>query len=242
MRALATRARQLYSEGASDPMTTQPVRIPVSFARRAVRATPPPVLGAMITVLMNKMRARHPRLFDNLERLAATTILVEVIDLPHRFVLRYGQGPASLALAGAAEVQADAKVRGDLETLISLLEGRIDSDTLFFTRDLEITGDTSVVVGLRNTLDREEINLLDDIAAFGGPLAAPIERTVAVVDGLVQRGRGTLARLHADLHREHEADRDLAAECESLRTELQALKARLAKFEARARRVAVAKP
>jgi predicted lipid carrier protein YhbT len=111
-------------------------------------------------------------------------------------LLNFGKGRASLVLADAASSPCDARVRGKLEALLNLLEGRTDSDMQFFSRDIEITGDTSVMVGLRNTLDREEINLLDDIATLCGPFAVPARRAIMLVNQAAERIKNRLADIH----------------------------------------------
>ncbi len=88
--------------------------------------------------------------------------------------------------------------------LIDLLEGRIDGDAMFFSREIEITGSTAVIVAVRNTLDREEIVITDEIAAMFGPLERPARRIALRVDTAIGRARARIATIHARLH---EADR-----------------------------------
>jgi predicted lipid carrier protein YhbT len=147
--------------------------LPVPILRTAMLIMPAGLLQGMIDILLQSMRRRHPSLFRDLARLDGAIIRIEPSDLPHQFVLKYGQGSTTLTVTGPQGHSGDTCVRGKLGALLSLLEGQTDSDKLFFSREIEITGDTSVIVTLRNTLDREEINLLDDMAALCGPLATP---------------------------------------------------------------------
>ena len=66
--------------------------------------------------------------------------------------------------------------------LLDLLEGRVDGDTVFFSRDLKITGDTAAIVALRNTLDREDLDVSEEIHAVLGPMAMPIIHLSHVLD------------------------------------------------------------
>ena len=51
-----------------------------------------------------------------------------------------------------------------------MVDGRLDGDALFFSRDLQVSGDTEAVVSLRNALDDLEGSVADDVAAvFGTP-------------------------------------------------------------------------
>ncbi len=107
--------------------------------------------------------------------------------------MNIGQPDVHLAVIGADDkTKPDACIGGPLATLLDMLEGRSDGDTEFFARGITVTGDTSVIVALRNTLDREEINLLDDIMSFCGPLAKPASVAVTVLDKLARRMRERL--------------------------------------------------
>ncbi len=162
------------------------------LSRAAMRIAPGSVLQRGIDILMGRMRRAHPRLFKNLERLETARVRVEPSDVPHRFVLRFGKGGASLRVEDS---EGDACIRGKLEALIGLLEGRADGDKLFFSRDLEITGNTHVVVALRNTLDREEIDLLEDVLALSGPFAPAARAAFSFADALARRVRTGVSAL-----------------------------------------------
>lgn len=171
--------------------------IPIPLARGAMLALPAVVLNRGLTVLVQKMAARRPRLFANLARLSPAVVLIEPTDVPHRFELHIGIPQPYLTLCGfgagacspADQRKPDAVIRGSLATLFDMLEGRSDGDTLFFSRDIVITGDTEVVVGLRNTLDREEIEVMDDLFSLAGPFAKPLEHAMRVMYGLSARYR-----------------------------------------------------
>lgn len=215
--------------------------IPTPLARGAMRLLPAPLLAKAIAALMMKMEHRHPRLFLNLARLDASVVHVEPSDIPHKFALVFGGGAAA-SLRVIDEGKRGAKkpnacIKGDLDSLLSLLEGKIDGDTMFFSREITISGDTSVIVALRNTLDREEIRLMDDAFSLLGPFAEPAGKLAAIMDGAAKRVRRRLTEFHATLHKGGEnGGRDLAAECDNLREELHALQTRLAKSELRNRR------
>jgi len=66
-----------------------------------------------------------------------------------------------------------ATIQGPLATLTRLLEGRLDGDALFFSRDLMIEGNMEAVVTLRNAVDGAGIDLLEDLSSAFGPLGGP---------------------------------------------------------------------
>jgi hypothetical protein len=84
-------------------------------------------------------------------------------------------------------------------TLFDLMEGRLDGDALFFSRALVIEGNTEVVVALRNALDGEEIDLLDDVLSLFGPFN-PLARLLAGrAEALLGRAAADLASLRGAL-------------------------------------------
>lgn len=200
---------------------------------------PPPVLARLVAMLTRSMRRRHPQLISAFARLDPAVMHVELVDVPRRFVIAFGGGRMDLRMLRAADpLPANATIRGSLAALVDLLEGRIDGDTLFFTRQIEITGSTAVIVAVRNTLDREEIIMRDEIAALFGPLERPARRIARRVDRVAGRVRSQLAATHAQLHAMDVAPQHSAAEFDALREEVKALSARLARLDVRQMRAA----
>ena len=214
-------------------------RVSVILARAAMRALPPPVVARGGALLLRRLGRVHPRLFADLARLAPASVGVAPTDLPHRFRLEIGGGrPPRLALAQATDKPTDAAIEGSLDSLIDLLEGRIDGDALFFSRAITVTGDSAAVVGLRNTLDRYPIDVLEAATGLLGPLAGPARRVGQRIGQRLERlGEGVRARLvasHAALHAAAPAaTQDQAAEIATLRGEVRRLATRLARLERR---------
>ncbi|MDA8051589.1 MAG: SCP2 sterol-binding domain-containing protein [Rhodospirillales bacterium] len=217
---------------------------PAGLARAAIWALPPPALQAGASALLRGIGRRHPRLFRDLASLPPARILIAPTDLPHRFLLTLGGGPPRLSLAAATE-SFTASLKGRFAALIDLLEGRLDGDTLFFSRALTLTGDTAAVVGLRNTLDRETIDLLSEAAALFGPFAAPARAAARRLERLVDLAHRRIVLLHAALHAADPQGRSAphptphpatAPDLSRLRTDLDRLAGRLAALEGKERR------
>ncbi len=165
--------------------------LPIPIAKGIMNMLPALALDTLIGVVVCRMRRRHPRLFKNMAEQDPAVVHIEPTDQPHRFALNIGQSDMLLAVLGADDkTKPDACISGPLETLLDMLEGRTDGDTEFFARGITVTGDMSVIVALRNTLDREEINLLDDVMSFCGPFAKPVSVAVTALDRLGRRLRG----------------------------------------------------
>jgi O2-independent ubiquinone biosynthesis accessory factor UbiT len=188
-------------------------------------------------MVMRSLRRKHPRLLPNLARLESATIHILPTDLPYGFELTVGREPIALRIIERQTSGADASVAASVATLVDLLEGRIDSDTLFFRRDLLVSGNTAVIVGLRNVLDRDELKLGDEISAAFGPLGRPSRAVARVLDRLLDGLGARLAAMHRTLHPSvSESGADVGAELERCRSEIATLTARLGRLEARQKR------
>ncbi len=147
---------------------------PILLAGFAMRPVPPLVLQPVLSAAMAVMKRRHPEVFERLAELDGPRYLIDPVDLPFVFLLCPDpEAPTLTAAKDAEEVEATATVRGPLVALINLLEGRLDGDALFFSRELVVEGDTEAVVALRNAVDGADIDLLSDLLSVLGPFAGP---------------------------------------------------------------------
>jgi predicted lipid carrier protein YhbT len=214
---------------------SQELPTPVILMKSALHTLSPAVLRPGLRLVMRAMRQRHAPLFKRLARLAPATILFDPDDTPHCFLLTIAKDDLHLSLTTAGQT-ASVRITGSLATLLYLLEGKIDSDTLFFSRDVAVSGDTAVAVGFRNTLDGEQIGLLDDALAAVGPLAAPGKRLVLGIDRRVERLKRRWAHMRDAAHRSAHGGHDPNEEVKMLSAQITELQARLAKLESRGRR------
>jgi predicted lipid carrier protein YhbT len=212
------------------------VRIPLALLRGAATVLPPRLLSRLARGVLRGIDRTHPRLLANLAGLEPALVHIVPTDLPYRFALRVGSQPVTLSIVARDARGADAEIAATVATLVDLLEGRIDGDTLFFRRDLVIAGNTAVIVGLRNVLDREELVLVEQLAQLAGPLATPARALARRLDGVLDQFGARVAAMHRTLHPAEEAARDTSAELERCRTEITALTARMAQLEARQKR------
>lgn len=150
---------------------------------------PPPrfVLQAAADGAARLVTRRHRALVERLGSLAGTTFLIDPEDLPFRFVLRPDPQRLHLEVVGRRRTpRCDASIRGPLWSLIDLVEGRVDGDALFFSRELHISGDTEAVVALRNIVDSAEVDLVSDFASELGIFSGPVERILRRIAAAAQ--------------------------------------------------------
>ncbi|MDP6603445.1 MAG: SCP2 sterol-binding domain-containing protein [Rhodospirillales bacterium] len=199
---------------------------PVLFLGMALRHVPLPVYQLPLALAMRAVRRRHGSVFERLGDLGETVFVIDPVDLPFRFLLRASAtNPSLRAIAKDEYVDAKASVRGPLKSLIDLLEGRIDGDSLFFSRELVMDGDTEAVVALSNAVEGAEIDVARDLLAPLGPLSGPAARVVA-------RARRTARRIAADLETARGATIAPAmGRAETLAARLEALDQRVSDME-----------
>ena len=119
-------------------------------------------------IVLHIIRQR-PELFARLGVHAKKLFLIDPLNLPFVFLLQPDSlRPRLRARRRDDPVAPDARIAGTFLTLLDLVDGRLDGDALFFSRDLVVEGDTEAVVCLRNALDDLEGSIADDIAAYFG--------------------------------------------------------------------------
>ena len=84
----------------------------------------------------------------------------------------------------------DAAIAGTFFNLLDMIDGSLDGDALFFSRDLVIEGDTEAVLALRNAIDNEEIDLAREIAALLGPFEGAVVRPARAAAAFAARWTG----------------------------------------------------
>lgn len=150
--------------------------------RLALASLPAPLLQIGLDFAAAAMRERRPAIADRLRACSGARILIEPLDAPQALMLAVetGTGRITLAAASPAErARSTARIAGPLSQLLDLLEGGADGDALFFARDLAVSGDMEAIVALRNALDGEEIDLVEDLLRALGPLGVPARLMLA---------------------------------------------------------------
>jgi predicted lipid carrier protein YhbT len=67
-----------------------------------------------------------------------------------------------------------------------MAEGASDGDALFFSREINIEGNTDAILALRNAIDDAELNLADEIAGLLGPLRPAAKRAIEVAMPIIR--------------------------------------------------------
>ncbi|GKY87887.1 sterol-binding protein [Sinisalibacter aestuarii] len=124
----------------------------------------------ILTRVVRRIAKRHPSLFARLGPHQGTDFVIDAVELP--FALHLRPDPQALlfrAVPRDATPEAGATIRGKFMLLLELVDSEEDGDAAFFSRDLEVTGDTEAVVRLRNALDDVDGSIAEETAEMFGP-------------------------------------------------------------------------
>lgn len=132
----------------------------------------------LLARVVRRIADTHPTLFARLGPHQATDFLIDPVELP--FALHLRPDPQALvfrAVPRDAAPRAGATIRGRFMLLLELVDSEEDGDAAFFSRDLEVSGDTEAVVRLRNALDDVDGSIAEETAKmFGAPGRAILSR------------------------------------------------------------------
>lgn len=148
-------------------------------------AVPLALLQPLFTHIATHVAQTRPELFARLGAHVGKRFLIDPIDLPFVLVLRPDAAhPHLRAYRRSAQPPSDAIIAGTFFNLMDMIDGKLDGDALFFSRDLRVSGDTEAVVALRNALDDVEGSALESVIASFGPLSKPAALALAALRAL----------------------------------------------------------
>lgn len=171
---------------------------PVLLAGFALGPIPARLLEAVLNAAMGVLVRRHGEVLRRLAPYSGALVLIDPVDLPFRLAFRLDPEAPTLTIADDETAEAAvARISGPLAVLIDLVEGRLDGDALFFSRDIHLEGNSEPIVALRNAVDGEEIDLRSDLLSVIGPFAEPAERALDAAAGLAARAARDLETMRS---------------------------------------------
>ena len=146
-----------------------PDRGPPGPARLLLSAALLP-LQPLLAHVVRKVAARYPEVLDRLGPHTATRFVIDPVDLPFALFLRPDPDALELRAVPRGDLpEHDARIAGKFFRLLRLIDCDEDGDAMFFSRDLDISGDTEAVVTLRNALDDVDGSIASTVAGMFGP-------------------------------------------------------------------------
>lgn len=131
-----------------------PVRMPATVTTAlslVFGAVPPPVRSGVFALACNHL-FRDARWRGELEFLRDRTLRIRVRDLDLDWCITLAEG----GMRAAQDAEGDVRIEADCMDFLLLASGREDPDTLLFSRQLCLQGDTELGLYLKNFLDTQE--------------------------------------------------------------------------------------
>jgi len=153
----------------------------------AVRAIPLPIANIALRRLLLGIIRNHPESFERVEPYAATAFLIEPTDIPIEFLIRIGSSEPLVCQRRSTTCIWDARITGPMASLLALIQGTLDGDALFFSREITIEGDTDAILAMRNAMDAAEISLPHELADLFGPLSPLAQRMERIAMPIAER-------------------------------------------------------
>lgn len=127
------------------------------------------VIQPLLYRIVHHIAQKRPELFDRIGSHKDKLFLIDPVNLPFAFALRPNPDNLSFRAYRRRNLpQVKARIAGTFLTLLNMVDGQLDGDALFFTRELVVEGDTEAIVCLRNAIDDIEGSIAEDTANLFG--------------------------------------------------------------------------
>lgn len=128
------------------------------------------VLQPILNRIVRKIAVQNPDMFNRLGPYKTSTFVIDPTNFPFALVLRPDPNDLLLAACNRKSLpEHEARISGKFLNLLRLVDCDLDGDALFFSRELEVTGNTEAVVCLRNALDDVDGSIAESVAEMFGP-------------------------------------------------------------------------
>ncbi|MDC7684435.1 SCP2 sterol-binding domain-containing protein [Asticcacaulis sp. BYS171W] len=149
---------------------------------------PRSLLERLASELETLLALRHPGLSDRLGEAEGRSYRFVLKDFPIDALAKVEKSRLRIGLLDKSAVAGeDVRVSGRLAALFELLQGERDGDALFFTRDIETSGNTEALLVLRNALESEEIDLFELLSVRWRPFHRTVRQGLTLAAGRLDR-------------------------------------------------------
>lgn len=140
------------------------------------------LLQPILNKIGNGFAKSRPEFFVRLGEHSTKCFVIDPVDLPFVLALWPRQdAPRLKAFRRHHTPRHDARIGGTFLDLFDMIDGQLDGDALFFSRELDVRGDTEAIVALRNALDDVEGGAVNGVAAAFGPFSGAAMRAIALL-------------------------------------------------------------
>lgn len=208
----------------------------ISWLSSPLKWLPQPLTAVSLSITLNLFFQRYPELKARLAELAGKIFQFDVENLQQSFFMVVDDDGA-VRIHTYSDTVAHVTMAGDSHAFFSLLFNTKDPDSLFFSRELKLSGETETGLHFKNILDNVEIDWETELAAFMGRPAAKV--TTRVVEQLKRASEQGWDKAEAEIEnwmKEHDVPRQVQREV--FREQVEKLAERTEKLERSIARVA----
>jgi len=187
------------------PRIAAPPFTPILLASLALQPLPVKLFTPIAARILKKIELSYPDIFDRLKPLGSCQFSIVPTDFHCHFYVSLENGAAQISVLPKGQSidqpvgTVTATISGPLLSLLKLLEGRVDGDALFFSRELTVEGDTEAVLTLRNAVDSADISLEKMLTSRSRRLQPIAQKAVSGLAALYQRAQDDLELVHRSL-------------------------------------------
>jgi predicted lipid carrier protein YhbT len=131
-------------------------------------------LQFILSRMVKGIAKRRPEFFARLGPHIDSSYAIDVTELPVVLLLKPNpRNPEMTAHRRSEKIASDASIAGPFMDLFKVLDGRGDSDAMFFSGNIKVSGNTEAAVCLRYALDDLDGSVIEDLLHMGGPALMP---------------------------------------------------------------------
>lgn len=126
----------------------------INMASRPLKFVPAWMQGAGLGLFLAHVLENNPEFKERLEEIDDNFFLFESTDTGQKFYLYIKDKNITVKLHHKEE--PDVVMKGEFSVLVGLLLSKVDPDNVFFSRKLQISGNTATALCFKNILDSIE--------------------------------------------------------------------------------------
>lgn len=202
-----------------------------------LKLLPQPLTAVGLGVTLNLFFQRYPELKERMIELSGKLFLFSVEDHGQSFYMTVDE-TGEVAIHTYSDAEPNVTMAGSAGAFLALLFNTTDPDSLFFSRQLKLSGETDTGLRFKNILDNVEIDWERELASLVGKRVAELLLGMAQqVKNAVGTGKERAAEEMETLFEDHETPKK--EELESFTEEVEALSEESDKLEKRIARLSL---
>ncbi|HIJ85111.1 MAG: SCP2 protein [Magnetococcales bacterium] len=143
----------------------------MSLLSAPLKIIPQPVTAVSLSIILNLFFARYPELKERLGELDGKIFQFEIEDLGESLYMNVDDA-GQLRIHTYCDNIPHVTMSGKASAFLSLLFHTSDPDSLFFSRQLKLSGETDTGLRFKNLLDNIELDWEKELATLVGRGAA----------------------------------------------------------------------